>query len=404
MDVLIEVCDGLGKAHAAGIVHRDLKPDNVMVTADGRAKILDFGIAKVIPYGSSDGLGATESVSGATETAAGVVMGTVGYMAPEQVRGEPVDARADVFALGCILYEAATGKRAFEGNTAIDTLHAILHSDPTPIGHLNTLVPEALDRIVRSCLAKDRASRFPSAREVGAELRGLRERDATFARPSTGKARSKGSALLVAGLAVLVVGIGVAIAAMWPRAGQDRLPPAPKEETPFEVTRITQSGRVTRAALSPDAKYVAYVSEEAGRQEIRIRDMSGESDVRLLPPREARITTVTFAPDGRHIYYVRLRPGQGADAYRIAVLGGAAKRVRRNVIGAVRVSPDGRRLAALSFRIVDFALAITSLDGVEEQVLPLGATVLHGGVIASGCAHWPKAAICPRPARRVRRS
>jgi serine/threonine protein kinase len=187
MDVLIEVCDGLGKAHAAGIVHRDLKPDNVMVTADGRAKILDFGIAKVIPYGSSDGLGATESVSGATETAAGVVMGTVGYMAPEQVRGEPVDARADVFALGCILYEAATGKRAFEGNTAIDTLHAILHSDPTPIGHLNTLVPEALDRIVRSCLAKDRASRFPSAREVGAELRGLRERDATFARPSTGR-------------------------------------------------------------------------------------------------------------------------------------------------------------------------------------------------------------------------
>ncbi|HSG00029.1 MAG TPA: serine/threonine-protein kinase, partial [Vicinamibacterales bacterium] len=175
VEISLQIAGGLAAAHEKGVVHRDLKPENVFVTRDGRVKILDFGLAKVVAAadgGPSDrraGLLSPEmaTVTGPAKlTAAGVVMGTVGYMAPEQVRGQAVDHRADLFAFGAILYEALTGTRAFKGDSAVETMNAILKEDPPDYGAMSGPVPPVLDRIVRRCLEKNPDERFQSARDL----------------------------------------------------------------------------------------------------------------------------------------------------------------------------------------------------------------------------------------------
>ena len=175
---LQQVAEGLTKAHAAGIVHRDLKPDNVMITRDGYPKILDFGLAKLTepltPKPMTSHEEATTEVLSRPLSTPGLVMGTVGYMSPEQAQGHPVDHRSDVFAFGCLLYEAATGQRAFESESTIDTLHKIVHTPARLVRDLNPSAPADLTRIVRRCLAKDPDDRYQSIREAAIELRDVR--------------------------------------------------------------------------------------------------------------------------------------------------------------------------------------------------------------------------------------
>src|SRR6266536_1236773 len=178
---LQQVAGGLAKAHAAGIVHRDLKPDNIMIARDGYAKILDFGLAKLteqtksaLPSGEAIDKDARTAVMPRPLSTPGVIMGTVGYMSPEQAQGKPVDQRSDIFSFGCILYEAATGLRPFESDSLIDTLHKILHAPAAPIKDVNPSAPIDLQRIVRRCLAKDTDERYQSIKEVAIELRELR--------------------------------------------------------------------------------------------------------------------------------------------------------------------------------------------------------------------------------------
>ena len=170
LDYSQQIARGLAAAHEKGIVHRDLKPENIFITDDGRAKILDFGLAKFTrPEADTSGDAPTQQIA----TDAGTVMGTVGYMSPEQVRGKPSDPRSDIFAFGAILYEMLSGKRAFHGDSAADTMSAILKEEPADLAETNRNVSPALERIVRHCLEKNPAERFQSARDVAFNLEAL---------------------------------------------------------------------------------------------------------------------------------------------------------------------------------------------------------------------------------------
>jgi eukaryotic-like serine/threonine-protein kinase len=170
VEYAVQIARGLAAAHDKGIVHRDLKPENVFVTRDGRVKILDFGLAKLAPTGGSPDSVTRELPPG---TDAGTVLGTAGYMSPEQVRGQSVDHRSDIFAFGAVLYEMLSGRRAFRGNSAVETLHAILKEDPPPLTETNPQLPQALERIVAHCLEKTPEERFQSARDIAFHLEQL---------------------------------------------------------------------------------------------------------------------------------------------------------------------------------------------------------------------------------------
>ena len=171
IDYAVQIAKGLAAAHEKGIVHRDLKPENIFLTKDGRVKILDFGLAKLKIDGAESGETDAGTVSGGTQP--GVVLGTMGYMSPEQVRGKPADKRSDLFSFGTILYEMLAGQRAFRGDTAADTITAILTKEPPDLSQTNKDVPPGLDRIVRHCLEKNPEERFESARDVAFDLEAL---------------------------------------------------------------------------------------------------------------------------------------------------------------------------------------------------------------------------------------
>jgi len=345
---LAQAADGIAKAHAAGIVHRDLKPGNIMVTADGFAKVLDFGLAKLTESRASDLEASSDPTVGNNATGEGTVVGTAGYMSPEQVQGRNVDYRSDIFSFGCILYEAATRRRAFAAESSIETMHKVLHETPPPVEELNPKAPADLRRLIRRCLQKNPEQRLQSMKDLALELRDIEaEYDSLSASASSGSQAAVPAAAprRASPLPWIVAGVVLVAAAAlaWWVLGRGAHEPSAFQK--MRMTMQTSSGDVFDAALSADGRFAAYLSSSAGRQSLRVRQVATGSDVVIVPPGEEPLASPSFSPDGNYLYFTRPMPGRQTyrALYQVPSLGGEPREVAFDVDSRVSFSPDGKQ-------------------------------------------------------------
>ncbi|HKI85615.1 MAG TPA: protein kinase, partial [Thermoanaerobaculia bacterium] len=316
----VEIAEALEAAHKLGIVHRDLKPGNVMLTKSG-VKLLDFGLAKLTsPAGFASGenpsLVPTQAAPSSSLTQQGTIMGTFQYMAPEQLEGEEADARSDIFAFGCVLYEMATGVPAFSGKSKASLISNILKEEPAAISTIQAMTPPALDRAVSTCLAKDPDERFQTAHDVKLQLQWIAEGGTQAGAPVVVTARRKSREKLAwTSSAILLAALGTALFFLWNATRS--APPTPMELS-LDIPSINELDTADGpgVVISPDGKRVVYVMSSSGKgaNQIYVRELGSHQ---AKPLEGVKGTSPFFSPDGRDIAFV-----SGGKLEKVSVFGG----------------------------------------------------------------------------------